>query len=91
MRSRPGVLEYEAAHWRKRMEHFFFTSGSEMESVAATRRRSRRGSSTKARWNRVPAFSMRPSRMVRARSCLWTLPYFLDEGQIPSCMARDTY
>lgn len=70
MRSIPGVLEYVAAHWRKRTEHFFFTSGSEMEDVAATRRRSRRGSSAKARWKRGPAFSMRPSSMVRARSCL---------------------
>lgn len=60
----------------KRTWHLARTSFSDMGEVAQTLNLSRRGSSTKARWNRDPAFCMRPSRMVSARSWRWTLPYF---------------
>jgi len=70
------VFLYWPAQLRKRTEHFFFTSGSDRSDVPQTRSRSRRGSSAKARWKRGPAFWMRPSSRVSARSWRWTLPYF---------------
>ena len=68
--SMPGVDWYATAHCLNRTEHFCFTSTSDKESVAATRRRSSNASSANARWKRGPAFSISPSRTVRARSCL---------------------
>ena len=54
---------YSRAHCPKRTLIFALTSGSVMASVAATRRRSRRGSSAKERWKRMPAFPIRASRI----------------------------
>ena len=77
MRSSPGLPLYAVAHCRKSTLHLARTSTSAMSSLAKMRRRSRRGSSAKVRWKRDPAFWMRLSRMVRARSCLCGLPYLL--------------
>lgn len=56
--------------------HFFLTSGCDVFPVPHTLSLSSRASSQKHRWKRDPAFWIRPSRMARARSWRWTLPYF---------------
>ena len=56
--------------------HFLFTSGCDVAPVPQTRSLSSRASSQKHRWKLPPAFWIRPSRMERARSWRWTLPYF---------------
>lgn len=56
--------------------HFFFTSGCDVFPVPQTLNLSSSASSQKHRWKRDPAFWISPSRMTRARSWRWTLPYF---------------
>lgn len=73
--SNPGVVLYSFAQFRNSSEHFFLTSGSLKSLVPQTRSRSSSISSAKDRWKREPAFWMRPSRMVSARSWRWALPY----------------
>jgi hypothetical protein len=71
----PGVFLYSAAQPANSSVHFFLTSGSDSPAVPQKRRRSSRASSAKVRWKRGPAFWMRPSRMVRARSWRCRFPY----------------
>lgn len=88
MPERPGVSLYSLAQLANSSFSLARTSGSVVGDVAAMRSRSRRGSSAKVRWKRRPALVIRASRIVSARNCRWTFPYFLRSHQYLPTEAR---